>query len=111
MGMCSCVYVCGMCVYVCVGGYFCCERSEVTFNFTPFIFNGTPMFLIRLTWDILQFLQEGGSKNQLLDGYRYPNSDFTGWKLVVSNVCISNFITIPSSLNFLRPILVLAVKV
>ena len=89
----------------------------MTFNFRPFIFNGIPMFLIRLTWDILQFLQEGGlgwaggSKNQLLDGYRYPDSDFTEWKLVVSNVCISNFMTIPSSLNFLRPILVLAVKV
>ena len=56
--------------------------------------------------------EEGvGSKNQLLDGYRYPDSDFTEWKLVVSNVCISNFMTIPSSLNFLRPILVLAVKV
>ena len=38
----------------------CRERSEVTFNFRPFIFNGIPMFLIRLTWDILQFLQEGG---------------------------------------------------
>ena len=53
----------------------------------------------------------GGSKNQLLDGYRYPDSDFTEWKLVVPNVCISNFMTIPSSVNFLRPILVLAVKV
>merc|ERR1739842_109522 len=52
-----------------------------------------------------------GSKNQLLDGSRYPDSDFTEWKLVVLNVCISNFMTIPSSLNFLRPILVLAVKV
>ena len=39
---------------------YCRERSEVTFNFRPFIFNGIPMFLIRLTWDILQFLQEGG---------------------------------------------------
>ena len=55
--------------------------------------------------------QEEGSKNQLLDGYRYPDSDFTEWKLVVSNVCISNFMTIPSLLNFLRPMIVLAVKV
>ena len=42
----------------------------------------------------------GGSKNQLLDGYRYPHSDFTEWKLVVPNVCISNFMTIPSSVYF-----------
>ena len=52
-----------------------------------------------------------GSKNQLLDGYRYPDSDFTEWKLVVPNICILNFMTIPSSVNFLRPMLVLAVKV
>ena len=53
----------------------------------------------------------GGSEKQLLDGYIYPDSDFTEWKLVVPNVCISNFMTIPSSVNFLRPMLVLAVKV
>ena len=85
----------------------------MTFNFRPFIFNGILMFLIRLTWEFLQSGGGGGAgrENQLLDGYRYPDSDFTDWKLVVSNVCISNFMTIPSSLNFLRPILVLAVKV
>ena len=53
----------------------------------------------------------GGSEKQLLDGYIYPDSDFTEWKLVVPNVCILNFMTIPSSVNFLRPMLVLAVKV
>ena len=41
-------------------------------------------------------------KKQLPDGYRYPDSDFTEWKLVVPNVCI---------LNLLQPMLVLAVKV
>ena len=55
--------------------------------------------------------EEDGREKLLLNGYIYPDSDFTEWKLVVSNVCISNFMTIPSSLNFLRPILVLAVKV
>ena len=53
----------------------------------------------------------GGSEKLLLDGYIYPDSDFTEWKLVVPNVCILNFMTIPSSVNFLRPMLVLAVKV
>ena len=53
----------------------------------------------------------GGREKQLLDGYIYPNSDFTEWKLVVPNVCISNFKTIPSSVNFLRTMLILAVKV
>ena len=53
----------------------------------------------------------GGSEKLLLDGYIYPNSDFTEWKLVVLNICILNFMTIPSSVTFLRPMLVLAVKV
>ena len=53
----------------------------------------------------------GGSKKQLLDSYRYPDSDFSEWKLVVPNVSISNFMTIPSSVKFLQPILVLAVEV
>ena len=53
----------------------------------------------------------GGSEKQLLDGYIYPDSDFTEWKLLVPTVCILKFMTIPSSLNFLRPMLVLAVKV
>ena len=73
------------------------------------------MLLIRLTWGFLRTLQEGvgwgGSEKQLLDGYIYPDSDFTEWKLVVPNIYISNFMTIPSSVNFLRPMLVLAVKV
>ena len=55
--------------------------------------------------------RERGSEKLLQDGYIYPNSDITEWKLVVPNVCISNFMTIPSSMNFLRPMLVLAVKV
>ena len=89
---------------------YCREHSEVTLHFTPFFFNGIPMFLIRLTWGFL--LQEGGGREkQLLDGYIYPDSDFTEWKLVVPNVFISNFMTIPSSLIFLRPLLVLDVKV
>ena len=54
--------------------------------------------------------QEGG-REELLDRYIYPDSDITEWKLVVPNICILNFMTIHSSLNFLRPILVLAVKV
>ena len=86
-------------------GTYCRERSEVTLHSRLFIFNGIPMFLIWLTWE---FLQSGGGgvgrENQLLDGYIYVNSDFTIWKLLVPNVCISNFMTIPSSVNVLRPI-------
>ena len=29
-----------------------------------------------------------GSEKELLDGYIYPDSDFTEWKLVVPNVYI-----------------------
>ena len=64
----------------------------MTLHFRPFIFNGIPFLLIRLTWGFLQTLQEGdGSEKQLLDGYMYPDSDLTEWKLVVTNVCILNF--------------------
>ena len=38
--------------------------------------------------------EEDGSEKQLLDRYIYPDSDFTEWKLVVPNVCISNFILV-----------------
>ena len=38
--------------------YFCRERSEVTFNFRPFIFNGILMFLIRLHGDFFHKCQE-----------------------------------------------------
>ena len=81
-------------------------------HFRPFIFNGISMLLIRLTWGFLQTLKEGedGRDKQLLEGYIYPDSDLTEWKLVVPNVWISNFMTIPSSVNFLRPMLVSAVK-
>ena len=51
----------------------------------------------------------GGEGKKLLDGYIYPDSDFTEWKLAMPNVCISNFMTVLSSVNFLWPILVLAV--
>ena len=49
------------------------------------------------------------SEKILLDGYIYPNSDFTECKLVMPIVYISNFMTVPSSVKFLRPILVLPV--
>merc|ERR1712055_908660 len=90
---------------------YCRERSEVTLHFRPFIFNGILILLIRLHGYFFHKFQEGGRENQLLDGYIYLNSDFTEWKLIVPNICISNFMTIPSSVNFLQPILVLAVKV
>ena len=51
-----------------------------------------------------------GGNELLLDGNIYSDSICTELKLVVPNVCISNFMTIPSMVNFLRPILVLAVK-
>merc|ERR1712055_600617 len=93
---------------------YCRERSEVTLHFRPFIFIGILILLIRLHVFFHKF-QEGlggaGRENQLLDGYIYLNSNFTEWKLIVPNVCISNFMTIPSLVNFLQPILVLAVKV
>ena len=61
------------------------------------------MFLIRLHGDFFHKCQSGGwggSKKQLLDGSIYSNSNVAEWKLVVPNVCISNFMTIPSSVNF-----------
>ena len=83
--------------------------------FRPLIFNGIPKLLIRLHGDFYRTVSKEngvvGSEKLLLDGYIYPDSDFTEWKLVVPNVCILNFMTIPSSVNFLRPMLVLAVKV
>ena len=45
-----------------------------------------------------------GSDELLLDGYIYPDSNYTEWKLVVQNVCILNFMTIPTPVIFLRPI-------
>ena len=54
---------------------------------------------------------ENERERQLLDGYIYSDSDLTAWKLVVPNVYILNFMTIPSSLIFLWPMLVLVVKV
>ena len=51
--------------------------------------------------------QEGGSD----DRYNCTDSDFTEYRLVVPNIFILNFMTIPSSVNFLRLMLVLAIKV
>ena len=54
------------------------------------------------TWGFLQNCQSGGwgggvrgSEKLLIDGYIYPDSDFTEWKLVVLNLFTSNFLTIP----------------
>ena len=74
----------------------------MTFYFRPFI---------HLHGDFPETvsLQEGGGIEKiLLDGYIYTDSDFTKWKLVVPNICILNLMTIPSLVNFLQPILILA---
>ena len=49
----------------------------------------------------------GGGDELLLDIYIYPDSNYTEWKLVVPNICISNFMTITTPVIFLQPILVL----
>ena len=65
------------------------------------------MHLIRLHGAILRTYRKrmrGRGCNELfLDRNNYQNSNGTEWKLVISNVSISNFITIPTAMIFLRP--------
>ena len=43
------------------------------------------------------------SDELLLDGNIYPDSNYTKWKLVMSNVSILNLMTIPTLMIYLRP--------
>ena len=85
----------------------CRERSKVTLYFRLFIFYGIPMHLVSLHGDISRTGRRrkvvGWHDELLLDGYIYPDSNCTEWKLVVPNVCISNFMTIPTPVIFQRP--------
>ena len=44
--------------------------------------------------------ERGGSNELLLDGNNYQDSNYTEWKLVMSNVSILNFMTIPTPVIF-----------
>ena len=68
------------------------SRSKVTLYFRPFIFNCIPMLLIRLHGDFFRTVRRVGRGKQLFDGYRYSDSNFTEWKLVVpkTNIYIYN---------------------
>ena len=77
--------------------FYCHERSEVTLLLRA---------LFRLHGDILRIVRRvvvvWGRDELLRDGNRYLDSDYTEWKLVMSNVSISNFLTIPTPVIFLQ---------
>ena len=59
-------------------------------------------FVNKNQWKTAVWEGGGGGRNELLlDGNNYQDSNYTEWKLVMSNMAISNFETIPTPVIFL----------